>query len=106
MWRYYGQERPEFAVDPKAGEESVWDYPRPPRIEAFDGTIQIYALGELIAQCYEVSGHDETVAVLDRLKELGFAGLAHEIAKETLIVIVRLPAFAGTDAAAAIGIPL
>ncbi|MFP6905404.1 MAG: DNA-directed RNA polymerase subunit beta', partial [Verrucomicrobiota bacterium] len=29
-------------------------------------------LGELITQCYEIAGHDETVAVLDRLKELGF----------------------------------
>ena len=37
-------------IPPGPGQESVWDYPRPPRIEAFDGTIQIYALGELIAQ--------------------------------------------------------
>ena len=29
-------------------------------------------LGELIGQCYEVTGHEETVEVLDRLKELGF----------------------------------
>ncbi|MFT7514908.1 MAG: DNA-directed RNA polymerase subunit beta' [Candidatus Omnitrophota bacterium] len=29
-------------------------------------------LGELITQCYEIAGHEETVAVLDRLKELGF----------------------------------
>ena len=29
-------------------------------------------LSDLIGQCYEVSGHDETVMVLDRLKELGF----------------------------------
>lgn len=32
-WRYKGQQRPPFAIAPKAGEESVWDYPRPPRIE-------------------------------------------------------------------------
>src|SRR5262249_34966026 len=32
-WRYTGQERPAFAVAPGPGEESVWDYPRPPRIE-------------------------------------------------------------------------
>lgn len=31
-WRYYGQERPAFADDPNAGQESVWDYPRPPRL--------------------------------------------------------------------------
>jgi uncharacterized protein (DUF427 family) len=33
-WRYFGQERPPFAVEPQAGQESVWDYPRPPRLEA------------------------------------------------------------------------
>ena len=37
-------------IPPGPGQESVWDYPRPPRIEVFQGTIQIYAFGELIAQ--------------------------------------------------------
>lgn len=32
-WRYYGQARPAFAVEPLPGQESVWDYPRPPRVE-------------------------------------------------------------------------
>ena len=32
-WRYYGQARPPFAETPGPGQRSVWDYPRPPRIE-------------------------------------------------------------------------
>jgi len=32
-WRHDGHERPSFAVPPRDGQESVWDYPRPPRIE-------------------------------------------------------------------------
>ncbi len=32
LWKYRGQERPPFARTPSLGEESVWDYPRPPRI--------------------------------------------------------------------------
>lgn len=32
-WRYDGQARPAFAIAPGPGQESVWDYPRPPRIE-------------------------------------------------------------------------
>lgn len=32
-WRYDGQQRPPFAEDPAPGQESVWDYPRPPSIE-------------------------------------------------------------------------
>ncbi len=34
QWRYTGRERPPFAVTPKKDQESVWDYPRPPRIDA------------------------------------------------------------------------
>jgi len=30
MWTYDGRSRPEFAVEPGPGQESVWDYPRPP----------------------------------------------------------------------------
>jgi len=29
-WTNRGQQRPPFAIDPGPGEESVWDYPRPP----------------------------------------------------------------------------
>lgn len=31
-WRNRGQERPSFALEPTNGQESVWDYPRPPII--------------------------------------------------------------------------
>ena len=33
MWNYTGKQRPPFAIEPKAGQETVWDYPRPPRVE-------------------------------------------------------------------------
>lgn len=33
-WRYTGTRRPDFAIEPGPGQESVWDYPRPPRIAA------------------------------------------------------------------------
>ena len=32
MWRWRGIDRPSFANVPGPGQESVWDYPRPPRI--------------------------------------------------------------------------
>lgn len=32
-WHFRGAERPAFADPPGPGQESVWDYPRPPRIE-------------------------------------------------------------------------
>lgn len=33
-WHWRGQSRPPFAVTPAAGQVSVWDFPRPPRIVA------------------------------------------------------------------------
>lgn len=30
MWKHRGQQRPAFAEQPGPGQESVWDYPRPP----------------------------------------------------------------------------
>lgn len=32
-WQYTGSQRPRFAEPTGPGEESVWDYPRPPRLE-------------------------------------------------------------------------
>ncbi len=37
-----------------------------------NGPVTKKRLEELIWQCYQISGHEETVHVLDRLKELGF----------------------------------
>jgi uncharacterized protein (DUF427 family) len=34
QWRWRGADRPAFAVIPKPGQESVWDFPRPPRLAA------------------------------------------------------------------------
>jgi uncharacterized protein (DUF427 family) len=33
QWAWRGQVRPPFAELPGPGQESVWDYPRPPRLE-------------------------------------------------------------------------
>ncbi len=32
LWDWVGQARPHFAVAPTDAQESVWDYPRPPRV--------------------------------------------------------------------------
>ncbi|MDA0822397.1 MAG: DUF427 domain-containing protein [Proteobacteria bacterium] len=41
LWYYTGKVRPPFAQTPGAGQESVWDYPRPPRLEKSSKTIQV-----------------------------------------------------------------
>ena len=42
-WRYTGAVRPEFAEKPAPGDESVWDYPRPPAIVACSQRLTVYA---------------------------------------------------------------
>jgi len=37
-------------IKPKAGQESVWDYPRPPRVEATSKHIKVIFNGEVIAE--------------------------------------------------------
>ena len=44
-WRYTGRQRPDFAIAPRAGQESVWDYPRPPRIEMDTRRVQVLVAG-------------------------------------------------------------
>lgn len=41
-WRFYGQTRPEFADTPKTGQESVWDYPRPPDIRPDSRLVEVW----------------------------------------------------------------
>lgn len=47
MWEYRGQKRPPFATKPGAGQESVWDYPRPPAIVADERRVEV-RLGALV----------------------------------------------------------
>ncbi len=48
-WVYRGGQRPDFAVDPGPGQESVWDYPRPPAYAHDDRPVRIAANGAVIA---------------------------------------------------------
>ena len=41
MWQYTGKEHPPFADKPGPGQESVWDYPRPPVLVSCDSLIVV-----------------------------------------------------------------
>lgn len=49
MWNNTGKQRPPFALTPGSGQESVWDYPRPPRIASDPRRVTVKAGDELIA---------------------------------------------------------
>ena len=49
MWNYRGQSRPDFATAPGAGQESVWDYPRPPALVSCSRSVRVESDGLAIA---------------------------------------------------------
>lgn len=50
MWKYTGEQRPDFADEPSAGQESVWDYPRPPAMVTTDATVEVWAGTQRLAR--------------------------------------------------------
>lgn len=59
-WRFTGVERPSFADPCGLGEESVWDYPRPPRIERMRAVVEVFAGDVCIAKSKEAMRVCET----------------------------------------------
>lgn len=59
MWKFKGKKRPPFADKPGPGQESVWDYPRPPALQPSDELIEVYAGEQLLARS------DTSVRVLE-----------------------------------------
>lgn len=49
-WQHRGSQRPAFAIDPAPGQESVWDYPRPPAIAPARRRVRVLADGITIAE--------------------------------------------------------
>ncbi|MEO1078775.1 MAG: DUF427 domain-containing protein [Pseudomonadota bacterium] len=53
VWEYRGQRRPAFAVEPAEGQESVWDYPRPPSLVPSAERIEVRLDEALLADTNE-----------------------------------------------------
>lgn len=50
LWHYTGEVWPPFADTPAPGQESVWDYPRPPRLEPFAARVRVERAGRQLAE--------------------------------------------------------
>ena len=62
MWGYTGQKRPPFAEEPAPGQESVWDYPRPPLLVPCDSLIEVFNGQVLLARSRGASRVLETAS--------------------------------------------
>ena len=50
FWQTVPRRRPLEIVTPGAGQESVWDYPRPPRLEKVSRTVRVEHAGQQVAR--------------------------------------------------------
>ena len=50
MWKFTGNDRPSFAIEPGPNEESVWDYPRPPICVVDDREVIVQHEGIIVAK--------------------------------------------------------
>ena len=50
MWGHTGRRRPDFAIEPGPGQESVWDYPRPPALKPDSRLVEVTREGTSIAR--------------------------------------------------------
>jgi uncharacterized protein (DUF427 family) len=48
-WEYHGQKRPPFAIKPDKNQESVWDYPRPPKLAPDKREVLVIFANKIIA---------------------------------------------------------
>lgn len=49
-WQHNGMSRPDFAIEPSQGQESVWDYPRPPIIQPVQSELKVMQGDVLLAK--------------------------------------------------------
>jgi uncharacterized protein (DUF427 family) len=59
-WTHVGRSRPAFAKAPGEGQESVWDYPRPPRLVGDERRVRVMAGDVLIAETTQAARVLET----------------------------------------------
>jgi uncharacterized protein (DUF427 family) len=50
QWVHRGESRPSFALEPGEGQESVWDYPRPPAIRPDSRPIEVDGPAQPVAR--------------------------------------------------------
>ena len=61
-WNNIGDKRPSFAIVPKKGQRSVWDFPRPPIIEKVSKAVLVNYKDETIADSHNVLAVLETAS--------------------------------------------
>lgn len=62
MWKFQGRKRPSFALPPGPGQESVWDYPRPPAVAPSQQQVVVKSGDEILANSHHAMRVLETAS--------------------------------------------
>jgi uncharacterized protein (DUF427 family) len=62
MWNFSGKRRPTFAIEPGPGQESVWDYPRPPSIALDQRVVEVRDGDRVLASSHQSMKVRETAS--------------------------------------------
>lgn len=79
QWRFIGSERPDFADVPEPGQESVWDYPRPPKVAPDRRRVEVFADGVTLA------ASEQAIRVLETASPPTFYIPQSDVRQELLI---------------------
>lgn len=83
MWQFRGQERPSIAAEPEPGQESVWDYPRPPALVPDQRHVRVRH-GALI-----LADSTQTIRVLETASPPTFYVPPGDVMRELLVASIH-----------------
>ncbi|MBW1298419.1 DUF427 domain-containing protein [Aquimarina litoralis] len=86
-WKNRGNKRPSFAIEPKEGQRSVWDFPRPPIIEKVSKPILIKDQGNKIV------GSKNALAVLETASPPTYYIPKSDVNESTLVMMPTKTSF-------------
>lgn len=81
QWTNTGRTRPDFAIEPGPGQESVWDYPRPPAVVPDTRQVTVIAGNVVLAET------NEAVRVLETSHPPAFYLPPSSIAEGLLVAV-------------------
>ena len=86
-WSYKGNKRPPFAIEPKSGQRSVWDFPRPPVTENVNNPVCVSHLGT------EIANSRKAKAVLETASPPTYYIPKEDVVMESLLKILNKSSF-------------
>jgi uncharacterized protein (DUF427 family) len=81
QWIHTGAVRPDFAIEPGPGQESVWDYPRPPALAPDSRLV------EVIGKSGQIVSTNDSIRIMETSLPPSFYVPPDSVAEGVLVVV-------------------